>query len=348
MEKRYEIITGDCKSILPTLPGGSVQTVITSPPYFGLRDYGTATWVGGDPNCEHGTVFENGKSCALCDAVIEDLQVGLEKTPDAYVANLVDVMRETWRVLRDDGTLWLNLGDSYFSNTKGTGGNSGKQVSNAGSRYKKRNFERNGMKQKDLIGIPWRVALALQADGWYLRSDIIWSKRNPMPESVADRPTKSHEYIFLLTKSPIYYYDAEAIKEPAAYDGRKDEMHKGGVKNYDGVMPDGNPQSFAQNAHPRWKKDGNGNRVRNKRTVWETSTKSFKGAHFATFPPALIEPCVLAGSRAGDVVLDPFSGAGTTGLVALRHGRQYLGIELNPKYVELTESRYQSEGVAWL
>ncbi len=334
--KRYEIITGDCKSVLPTLLGGSVQTVITSPPYFGLRDYGTASWVGGDPECVHevGAVLGNETSCALCGAVRKDLQIGLEQTPDAYVANLVEVFRETWRVLRDDGTLWLNLGDSYATNP---GNGRGGETRVGGGIPHRSGMDKSklpGLKPKDLIGIPWRVALALQADGWYLRSDIIWSKRNPMPESVTDRPTKSHEYIFLLTKSPIYYYDAEAIKEPST--GREKFGNHG------------NKARTHKDQNEKGRQDLTLTTTRNKRTVWDTSTRPYKNAHFATFPPALIEPCVLAGSRAGDVVLDPFSGAGTTGLVALRHGRQYLGIELNPRYVELTESRYQSEGVAWL
>ena len=266
------ILTGDCREMLRTLEAGSVRTCITSPPYFGLRDYGV------------------------------DGQIGLEQTPDDYVNELVEVFREVRRVLSDDGTLWLNIGDSYAG---GGGGNYNKTgVSQAGGQHitNVRNrpewLENAGVKPKDLMGIPWRVAFALQADGWYLRSDIIWHKPNPMPESVTDRPTKAHEYLFLLSKSPRYYYDHEAIKEDAV------EGHK-----------------------------------RNKRDVWSINTKPFKGAHFAVMPEALVEPCVLAGSAEGDTILDPFTGSGTVGVVALKHRRNFVGTELNPEYVEIAEQR---------
>ena len=265
-----------------------VHTIVTSPPYYGLRDYGVGS------------------------------QIGLEVTPDEYIANLVEVFRECKRILRDDGTLWVNIGDSYFSDTKGTGGPTPKQASNTGSFYEPRKFERtNHMKPKDLIGIPWLLAFALRADGWYLRQDIIWAKPNPMPESVKDRCTKSHEYIFLLSKSARYYYDSEAIQELATgYDGRKDTMLKGSKKHRDGAMPGGQPQSFARNGAERWQyknlqPDGQqpntmhlnrleGNEhmspVRNKRDVWTVTTKPYKGAHYATFNPDLIKPCILAGA----------------------------------------------------
>jgi DNA modification methylase len=300
------ILQGDCLDVLKTLPDQSIQCCVTSPPYYGLRDYGVSG------------------------------QIGLEETPEIYINKLVAVFQEVKRVLKDDGTLWVNMGDSYWAN-RPTNGQS--YNDNEVQRKRAGGSERPDIKPKDLIGIPWMLAFALRADGWWLRSDIIWAKPNPMPESVTDRPTKSHEYIFLLAKSQHYYCDMDAIKEPAAYDGRKDEQFKGAIKSYDGVMPNGQPQSFAQNGHARWNKDENGLRVRNKRDVWTVTTKPYKGAHFATFPPDLIEPCILAGSAVGDTILDPFNGSGTTGAVAIKHGRSYIGIELNPVYIELTNKR---------
>jgi DNA modification methylase len=267
----------------------------------------------------------------------------LEATPDAFVAEMVAVFREVKRVLRDDGTLWLNLGDSYAAQggaqVKGT-----KQV--AGSQDGAWNGVArrapDGLKPKDLIGIPWRVAFALQADGWYLRSDIIWHKPNPMPESVTDRPTKSHEYIFLLTKSATYHYDADAIREPWSSD--RDDMRSKGVRTGTAYLGSGISNSEKNGAK------GDGARVegdspegRNKRTVWTVATQPFKGAHFATFPPALIEPCILAGCPKGGTVLDPFGGAGTTGLVADRLGRNAVLCELNPEYATMAESRIRDE-----
>lgn len=305
------IFVGDALTVLKTLPDNSGQCCVTSPPYWGLRDYGN------------------------------DGQLGLEKTPEEYVAKLVEVFREVRRVLRKDGVLFLNLGDSYAGSMKCEGGTyelSEKQDSNRGSHYgkdagEKHKFE-HGLKPKDLVGIPWMVAFALRADGWWLRSDIIWHKPNPMPESVTDRPTKSHEYIFLLTKSKTYYYDADAIAEEAAYDGRKDEMFKGAVKSYDGVMPDGQPQTFAQNGHARWNKNSDGVRVRNKHDVWSINSEPYPGSHFATFPTEIPRLCIAAGSKKEDVILDPFAGSGTTGEVALRMGRKFIGIELNEKYAK--------------
>jgi len=296
------LLTGDCREMLRTLEAGSVRTCITSPPYFGLRDYG------------------------------HDGQIGLEQTPDDYVNELVEVFREVRRVLSDDGTLWLNLGDSYAG---GGGGNYNKTgVSQAGGQHitNVRNrpewLENAGVKPKDLMGIPWRVAFALQADGWYLRSDIIWHKPNPMPESVTDRPTKSHEYLFLLTKSPRYYYDHVAVREPSVT-GSWDAMPPiGGAKHVEG-----NENNTYSGNTPA--SDG----LRNKRDVWTISTKPFKGAHFAVMPEALVEPCVLAGSAEGDTILDPFTGSGTVGVVALKHRRNFVGTELNPEYVEIAEQR---------
>jgi DNA modification methylase len=348
-------IVGDNRLILPTLEAGSVQTCVTSPPYWGLRDYGTARWEGGDADCDHtgdqryyteksagaasSEAFteagpENAErlkkarwreqgTCTKCGAVKIDSQLGLEKTPEEYVANMVQVFREVKRVLRDDGTLWLNLGDSYATN----GGAHG------------------GLKPKNLIGIPWRAAFALQADGWYLRQDIIWSKPNPMPESVTDRCTKAHEYIFLLSKSARYYFDADAIAEPLAEVTLNDarvgrDVSRGGIKDYEtaGVQ---NP------SHVRANIFNNLGTTRNKRSVWTVTTKPFSGAHFATFPPDLIEPCILAGSKLGDTVLDPFGGSGTTGMVAESLGRNWVLIELNPEYEKLSRDRTAQMGMTF-
>ena len=306
-----KIIQGDCIDVLKGLPNSIVNTCITSPPYFGLRDYGV------------------------------DGQIGLEETPEAYVQRLVEVFREVKRVLRDDGTLWLNLGDSYAGS--GGSGNQFNQLEKDGfNKYKQKGMP-IGLKPKDLIGIPWRVAFALQSDGWYLRQDIIWHKPNPMPESVTDRCTKSHEYIFLLSKSQKYYYDYEAIKEKASYDGRNqtklmlnESKFKEGSTGLtkQGFQREGNP-------HERWIfKDGEA--VRNKRSVWTVATKPFSEAHFATFPEELINPCVLAGSPEGGLVYDPFMGAGTTAYVAKKLGRYFLGSELNPAYIEIANRRVNS------
>lgn len=281
----------------------SVQTCITSPPYFGLRDYGMAG------------------------------QLGLENTPAEYVAKMVEVFRGVRRVLREDGTLWLNLGDSYATNrgyqvpsTKGGPKHSGSQAAGG-----KGSAVPDGLKPKDLLGVPWRVAFALQADGWYLRQDIVWQKPNPMPESVRDRCTKAHEYIFLLSKSERYYFDADAIKEPAQNWGLRDRSNfRNGTTDL----------KLKQNGLIG--KHDEENPTRNKRSVWTVTTKPFKGAHFATFPIALIEPCVLAGSKPGDTVLDPFGGAGTTALAAMKHGRNAVLCELNPEYIGIARARIEA------
>lgn len=285
---------GDCRAILPTLADQSVHCCVTSPPYFGLRDYGHAG------------------------------QIGLESTPDEYVAQMVAVFREVRRVLRDDATLWLNLGDSYASGGRGGGADGSKQTTNVGAVLGSKKAS-DGYKAKDLLGIPWRVAFALQADGWYLRQDIIWSKPNPMPESVTDRCTKAHEYIFLMSKSARYSYDAKAIQEPFVYDG--DVRMKTAYAVETG-------KSVGSEYRAPVKQDG-----RNKRSVWEVSTQGFSEAHFATFPPDLIEPCIKAGCPEGGTVLDPFAGAGTTGLVADRWRRHAMLIELNPDYATMIEQR---------
>jgi DNA modification methylase len=326
------ILTGCCLSILSTLPDQSVHTCVTSPPYFGLRDYGVPR------------------------------QIGLEPTPDQFVDVMLRVFREIRRVLRDDGTLWLNLGDSYATNPgNGRGRDERAGLANGGATPHRSGSDKSrcGLKPKDLLGIPWRVAFALQADGWYLRSDIIWSKPNPMPESVTDRPTKAHEYLFLLSKSERYAYDAEAIKEPCtqeehangfrggAYcnnstfnnaEGGK-RVRSGNIKRKIGTDRDC-PQNTGSNVCSSIPWEGT---TRNKRSVWTVGTKPFPEAHFATYPPELIEPCILAGSPVGGTVLDPFFGAGTTGLVADRHGRHCVGIELNPDYVQIAEKRLRRD-----
>ena len=306
-----QLIVGDCRRVLSTLPNASVDCCVTSPPYFGLRDYG------------------------------HEGQIGLEQTPDKYVQQMVAVFREVRRVLRDDGTLWLNIGDSYSTSPKGNPGIRGNI--NGGKRDGPQNdtgaiaLDKSkipGFKPKDLMGIPWRVAFALQADGWYLRQDIIWHKPNPMPESVTDRCTKAHEYIFLLSKSPRYHYDAEAIAEPAICAGT--------------VVKASNPDTAKNNAKGKYGATAAGfsqhdtivGESRNRRSVWTVNTKPYRDAHFATYPPDLILPCVLAGCRPGGTVLDPFNGAGTTGLVSLSNGRRYVGIELNPDYAEISMRRF--------
>lgn len=316
----YQILQGDCLQTLPTIESGTVQTCVTSPPYFGLRDYGA------------------------------DGQIGLEQTPDEYVAKLVEVFREVRRVLRNDGTLWLNLGDSYAGSGKGANpdGTPHPSIPVIVPRFvpclpvnlnKPQKAYRIGLKPKDLIGIPWRVAFALQADGWYLRQDIIWHKPNAMPESVTDRCTKAHEYIFLLSKSPKYYYDAEAIAEPVALSSISRFAQNGAGPRFGGAKyGDSDDPKHATKSGNVWTVAEKAN----KRSVWTVATKPFREAHFATFPEDLITPCILAGSREGDLVFDPFNGAGTTGVVAMRYGRRYIGCELNPDYIEMSERRIQS------
>lgn len=435
------LLTGDCLDVLPTLPEKVFHTCVTSPPYFGLRDYGTAKWDGGDPECDHlGEPFRTranvntntgrapdkkntegrqpmGQVCAKCGARRIDSQLGLEPTPDEFVAALVAVFREVRRVLRDDGTVWLNMGDSYASGGRSTwrsdaSENKGQDVQNGMARP----AQPPGLKVKDLIGIPWRVAFALQADGWYLRQDIIWAKPNPMPESVRDRCTKAHEYLFLLSKRPRYYFDHEAMKEPAVAKPQKRLTSTAD-------QPKGANRAHTSGLHNPTCQGGTST-TRNRRSVWTVTTKPFKEAHFATFPPDLIEPCILAGcpaqccgecgapyarqtekgevdkewqrrcggdstggysgeatkdyqsagaQNASDVkrrilegmrpkittgfvatcdcgadpvpgeVLDPFAGAGTTGLVARRLGRDATLIELNPDYNDMAEKRIEKD-----
>ena len=303
------ILQGNSLEILKNIPDKSIQTCITSPPYWGLRDYGT------------------------------DEQLGLEETPDQYVENMVLLFREVRRILKDDGTLWLNLGDSYSS--VHTGGKKSSR-STVGSNHEnaqeikqpKAKPSTYGLKEKELVGIPWRVAFALQADGWYLRQDIIWHKPNPMPESVTDRCTKSHEYIFLMTKSAQYYYDHEAIKEDAKYGCKDTDFLPTSEKDKKNISIKTSASGASMNG-----RTGKIIETRNKRSVWTVATKPYKEAHFAVFPDELIKPCILAGSAEGDIVLDPFFGSGTTGLVALRSRRNFIGIELNSEYISIANKR---------
>ena len=433
MEAR--ILIGDARKRLAELPAGSVRTCITSPPYFGLRDYGTASWDGGDPECPHtgkpmatkaninrntgGNDVKNATAleffrerCERCGAMRIDSQMGLEETPDAYVEEMVLLFREVWRVLADDGTLWLNLGDSYaMSSMRGKESpfNGKVNQSKTGIVNVKKSIPQ-GLKPKDLIGIPWRVAFALQADGWYLRQDIIWAKPNPMPESVTDRCTKSHEYVFLLSKSARYYYDHEAVKERGVMVAGDSAGSKQRDTRETHGLGGGNSGISVAKAKLAQELADKGYSTRNRRDVWTIASKPFKGAHFAVMPEALVEPCVLAGSSekgkcsecgkpwmrmvkstrlrrneldpsdsryrpntykgayeningkgdAGytitetlgweatcecdaeivpDTVLDPFTGSGTVAVVALRHGRNFVGTELNPEYGEIAKDR---------
>ena len=298
------ILFGDCKETLKQFPRGSAQMCVTSPPYYGLRDY------GGEAN-----------------------QIGQEETPEEFIQSLVEVFREVRDVLKDDGVLWLNIGDSYYNYRPGTGGLPKQTVSRTNQdlpeQCNRRANKLDGLKEKDLIGIPWMLAFALRADGWYLRQDIIWHKPNPMPESVKDRCTKSHEYIFLLSKNKKYYYDNEAIKEPVKQDWGTRDRTKGKYHNPGtGLVP----HSGLSKSYDR----------KNKRSVWSVTNKPYKGAHFACFPPDLIEPCILAGSREGDVILDPFMGSGTTAMVAKQHDRSYIGCELHEDYGSLIQKRLKA------
>jgi len=303
------IIVRDCLEALCKLPDESVHCVVTSPPYWGLRDYGI-----------------NG-------------QLGLESSFQDYLATMVKVFREVRRVLRKDGTLWLNMGDSYVHGVPGGGsvfdnGRTDGRIFYEGDKARGRTKIStfiNGLKSKDLCGIPWRLAFALQADGWYLRSDIIWHKPNPMPESVTDRPTKSHEYVFLMSKSERYFYDAEAVKEDRADNRENDGALKPSERNRGGRKDGFTKPNGIDLAHLNGK--------RNRRSVWTIPTAPFPEAHFATFPPALVEPCILAGCPKGGLVLDPFGGAGTTALIAERLGRETILIELNPQYAAMAERR---------
>lgn len=404
------ILKGDCREVLRELPPESVHCVVTSPPYWGLRDYGVAPSIwGGDHGCTHvwgpaqRTAWANsvpgpspnrpkngggwacdtkvtGPFCARCGAWKG--AHGLEPTLDMFVTHETAIFAEVRRVLRDDGTLWLNLGDSYATGAGKGGGAQGdawagrpalgstsqfrdRKVNGLGPMTQPNRMPQPGLKSKDLCGIPWRVAFALQADGWYLRQDIIWSKPNPMPESVRDRCTKAHEYLFLLSKSERYFWDRDAIAEPFADSSlerlRQDVANQKGSDRVPGKT-NGPMKAVGLNANRSSYKPGSASHVnegeriaksdaglplneagRNRRSVWTVNTEGFSEAHFATFPPALIEPCILAGCPAGGTVLDPFGGAGTTGLVADRLGRDAILIELNPEYAAMAERRIRGD-----
>ncbi len=306
-----EILNGDCLDTMRSLPAGTFQTCVTSPPYYGLRDYGVAG------------------------------QIGLEPTPDEYIARMVDVFRDVRRVLRDNGTAWVNIGDSYAASGQKTLGrnDAGRDIGGGGNREGSGNPGKQGIaaldygaKPKDLLGIPWLLAFALRADGWYLRSAIVWAKPNPMPESVRDRPTSAYEHVFLLSKRAAYFYDAEAIAEDGTgrSAGNTAPVKGAGMKGFE--IRDG----FHKVADKEW-------HSRNARNVWTIATQPYSGAHFATMPPELAERCIKAGSRAGDHVLDPFGGAGTTGLVADRLGRSATLCEMNPEYARLARERITAD-----
>lgn len=372
------ILIGDVRKRLSEIPSESVRTCVTSPPYWGLRDYGTASWEGGNPECPHTISMDtkwndpkrgtsvlrpevsgrggNADACHLCGATRVDSQLGLEQSPEEYVQAMVEVFREVKRILTADGTLWLNIGDSYVGG-KGKSGqgnpdaqaqraSNGESINQAHHQVAGQGKTRPtddramlreaGLKPKDLVGIPWRLAFALQADGWYLRSDIIWAKPNPMPESVTDRPTKSHEYLFLLSKSPKYFYDHNAVREPLSEATKKRDLTPRGRSQNGG----GSEKSMAGYSYtPELGNMASNPEGRNRRSVWTINTKPFKGAHFAVMPEALVEPCVSAGSAEGDTVLDPFTGSGTVAVVANRLGRNFVGTELNPEYAEIAKER---------
>lgn len=448
--ERYELVTGDALDVLRQYDDGQVRCVVTSPPYYGLREYPTGYWVGGSAECTHrysnpqrGTSndgsFSDERSfvegsrpmlgtCRWCGAVRVDQQIGLESSVDAYVQRLVEVFREVRRVLTDDGTLWLNLGDSYVTRPRGNKKgdtststltnperqdkvyphgvqyrmrhgrpeNDPKALRNQASRSElyrfrstfidtnpKNGVERGdrpnrygdfrGLKHKDLIGSPWLVAFALRADGWYLRDDIIWEKANPLPESVKDRPTRAHEYVFLFSKSPTYFYDHEAMQEPALGRGNHARNKVNDKLADDAARPPGtSPQSglriynlrkndtaataairsdggkLVRGFQQRWdlkEAQGDLKQTRNKRDVWKLASEPYKGAHYAVMPTKLVEPCVLAGTAPDDIVMDPFYGSGTVGVVALKYGRRFVGIDLDPKNVALAEERIRKAGV---
>ena len=353
-----KVFLGDSREVLKEFPDKCVDTCITSPPYWGLRDYGTSTWVGGDENCTHRRDTKKSDKCITghknfdemlgvgdaiykseckrCGAKRVDNQIGLEDEVSDYIEQIVDVFSEVHRILKDDGTLWLNLGDSYAGSTGKSGGvseiQSVKRQLDTGSIGSLRPANVAGLKRKDLIGVPWRAAFALQKYGWYLRQDIIWHKPNPMPEPANDRCVKSHEYMFLLSKNPQYYFDADSIKEPSitpntgtSWKQRKldGEPMRHGLQGAAAVGA-GNFKTYEK---------------RNKRSVWTVPTKPYAGAHFATFPPELITDCIIAGSREGGIVLDPFMGSGTIAEYSKRLGRLYTGVELNEEYHALIKQR---------
>lgn len=353
-----KVFLGDSREVLKEFPDKCIDTCITSPPYWGLRDYGTSTWVGGDKDCSHRRDTKKSDKCITghknfdemlgvgdaiykseckrCGAKRVDSQIGLEDEVNDYIEQLVDVFGEVHRILKDDGTVWLNLGDSYSGSTGKSGGvskiQSVKRQLDTGSIGSLRPAKVAGLKRKDLIGIPWRAAFALQKYGWYLRQDIIWHKPNPMPEPTKDRCVKSHEYIFLLSKNPQYYFDADSIKEPSVTPNTGTSWKQ---RKLDGEPMRHGLQGAAAVGAGNFKTY----EKRNKRSVWTVPTKPYSGAHFATFPPELITPCIKAGSREGGIVLDPFMGSGTIAEYSKKLGRLYTGVELNEEYHALINER---------
>jgi site-specific DNA-methyltransferase (cytosine-N4-specific) len=359
--KYNTIHVGDCIEIMRGMEADSIDCCVTSPPYWGLRDYGTAKWEGGDPECDHkeridgmsakstlnskretkqlshGMAYKH--TCPKCGAIRIDDQIGLEQSPDEYIAKMVAVFAEVRRVLKPGGTCWLNLGDSYAGSGPVSQAATDADIQHATvgallNKSQRRVGTVTGLKPKDLCMIPARVALALQADGWWLRSDIIWAKPNPMPESCKDRPTSAHEHVFLLTKSAKYWYDADAIAEPL--DGKP---HAPGNTQDNGRLT--SSMGHVEQPGRVWAASGQ----RNARNVWTIATKPYKEAHFATFPPEIPRRCILAGCPESGIVLDPFFGSGTTGEVAETLGRRWVGIELNPEYAELAKRRTQQRGI---
>lgn len=381
-----QIIHGDSRAALEFMPSQSVHCIVTSPPYWGLRDYGTGRWVGGDPDCDHrsptmrdgrnedraklaGSAATNShqlllaqrSGCGKCGAVKVDQQIGLEASVADHMAILVDLFREARRVLRDDGTLWLNYGDAYASSPNGRSAADTKSAGNDDRTFRDKPISTVGgvFKPKDRMLLPARLAIALQEDGWWVRDEIIWHKPNPMPSSVKDRTTPAHEMIYLLSKRPRYYFDHAAIQEDAGpvkpgrqkvpggwdlSDGAHGTVHKGGrteATYREAKKPRGVPPRHARHksSDQSGLDDVGRGGMRAKRSVWTVPPKGFKEAHFATFPPDLIRPCILAGCPEGGTVLDPFFGAGTTGLVAQQHGRNCIGIELNADYIDIAKRR---------
>lgn len=366
-----KIFNMDCLAGLKELPDNSVDMCVTSPPYYGLRDYGTGKWVGGDPNCPHyrtNKITENTATghrgmaekglavgdaiykhvCPLCGAVRVDEQIGLEESPEEYIAKLTEVFMEVYRVLKPEGTLWLNIGDSYngYKGNAKSAHNDSSYIGGEGNnvhptREGGYGLECKNLKPKDLIGIPWMLAFSLRNAGWYLRQDIIWNRPNSMPESVKDRCTKSHEYLFLLSKNEKYYYDYEAIMEKCVDQDRLN--YRSGSRKF-GLNNDRNDNDLGERSK-KWKpKKKDGFKVRNKRDVWTINIKSDKVAHFAIFPQELIRPCILAGCPSGGMVLDPFMGSGTTAMAARKMNRHFVGFELNPDYCKIIDNKSQVMG----
>jgi DNA modification methylase len=354
--RKIKILHGNCIDKIKELDDNSIDCVVSSPPYFGLRDYGTAQWKGGNPNCSHAygrntrgglsdfqknnkgsfgdEAVKSGECCKLCGAKRIDEQFGLEKTYQDYLANTVKVFETFKPKLKDTATIWWNVGDSYSSGKRTSTTN---QSLRGNKNYGvTRTPVQNGIKEKDLLMIPNRVAIALQDAGWYIRSEIIWYKPNPMPESVRDRPTSTHEKIWLITKSKKYYYDADAIREPLAASSlnrlnQDIKNQKGSTRGNGGMKSNGNMKAVGNKE------------TKNKRNVWTVTTKPCKEAHFATFPKDLIEPCIKAGCPEGGLVLDPFGGSGTTGIVAAQNNRNAVLIELNQKYIDIAKKRIDKE-----